>query len=261
MSIRNWVLATVAVILGSWAAARPAADAVWKAVLPDADFAALVTSEAKLLQSHLEQGLNKQTTMRSRISAMMIAGYAQSSMMAGGAKAQQLAELRDMAIKVCDAIEKANTDDAKKLAAGLSPTATGDGSAKTEPVDLNKYFILDELMHQFKPERAGGKDLEKRIKSYMQKRAPLTTADLKDATTAAYQSAIIAQFTVGYAPKVDAGKKKKADWLAWTYEMGDTALAAAKAASAAKPDDKGVKAAFKKLDDACTKCHTVFKES
>ncbi len=114
MSIRNWVLATVAVILGSWAAARPAADAVWKAVLPDADFAALVTSEAKLLQSHLEQGLNKQTTMRSRISAMMIAGYAQSSMMAGGAKAQQLAEQRDMEIKVSYAIEKANTDYAKK---------------------------------------------------------------------------------------------------------------------------------------------------
>ena len=40
----------------------------------------------------------------------------------------------------------------------------------------------------------------------------------------------------------------------------DVILPAAKAAGAAKPDDKAVKAAFKKLDESCAKCHAVFRD-
>jgi cytochrome c556 len=260
MSIRTWIITAGAVLAGSFVVAKPIADSQWKAILPDANFEALVTAEAKTLTSNLDKGLNKQTTARSRTSAMMIAGYAQSSMMAGDGKSGQMATLRDHALKTCEAIEKSKLDDAKRLAAGLSPSVKADAGAKTEPVDLCKQLELEELMHQFKPERAGGKELEKKIKAYMQKRAPLTTEEMKDATTAAYQTAIIAQFAVGYAPKTDTGKKKKADWLDWSHEMNDLAVAAAKTASAAKPDEKAVKAAMRKLDDVCTKCHAVFKE-
>jgi hypothetical protein len=261
MSMRKWVLTVSIVLAGSWAAARPGVDGPWKAVLPEAEFAKLVTFENKLLQEHIGKGLDeKRNANRARVSALMIAGFAQSSMMAGGAKADQLAGLRDLAIKAAKAVEDGKTDEAKKLADSLTPTAKGEAGAKTEPTNLNKLLDLEELMHQFKPERAGGKDLEKKIKTFTQKRAALTTEELKDATVSAYQTAIIAQFTIGFAPAADQGKKKKADWVTWSQEMGELAVAAAKASSAAKPDDKGVKAAFKKLDDACAKCHTVFKD-
>jgi hypothetical protein len=261
MSMSKWALAVSAVMLGSWVVARPAAEGQWKAVLPEAEFAKLVNTENKLLQDHIGKGIEeRRNSTRGRVSALMIAGYAQSSMMAGGASAEQLAGLRDLAIKTSKAIEDGKADDAKKLAASLTPTAKGDAGAKKDPVDLNKLLDLEELMHQFKPEKAGGKELEKKIKAFMQKRAPLTADELKEATVAAYQTAIIAQFTTGFAPKADEGKKKKADWLRWSQEMGDNAVAAAKASSVSKPDDKGVKAAFRKLDDVCANCHAVYKE-
>ena len=261
MSMRNWVVATSLVLFGSWVAARPSADSPWKAVLPDAEFAKLVNIENKLLHDHIGKGLDeKRNATRARVSALMIAGYAQSGMMAGGDKAEQLAGLRDLAIKAAKAVEDGKADDAKKLAGMLTPTAKGEAGAKKEPVDLNKLLDLEELMNQFKLEKAGGKELEKKIKTFMQKRAALSVEELKDATVTAYQAAIISQFTVGFAPKADEGKKKKADWLKWSHEMGDMAVAAAKASSASKPDDKGVKAAFRKLDDVCANCHGVFKD-
>jgi len=61
------------------------------------------------------------------------------------------------------------------------------------------------------------------------------------------------------APAADEGKKKKADWIKWSQEMGENSLAASKAAGAAKTDDKAVKAALKKLDDTCTTCHNTFR--
>jgi hypothetical protein len=247
--------------MGTLVVARPGADGPWKAVLPEAEFVKLVTVENKLLKDHIGKGLDeKRNVTRAQVSAAMIAAYAQSSMMAGGAKADQLAGLRDLAIKTAKAIESKNSEEANKLAAILTPTAKGDAGAKKEPVDLNKLIDLDDLMHQFSPQRGGGKELEKKIKTFMQKRAALTADELKDATMCAYQTAIIAQFAVGFAPEADQGKKKKADWLTWSHEMGDLALAAAKASSAAKPDDKSVKAAFRMLDEGCTRCHNVFKE-
>lgn len=259
MSIRQLVVIS-SVLAASWVAARPVADGPWKALLPDSEFAKLVTLDSKLVQENLSKGLDeKRYANGARRSAMMIAGYAQSSMMARGSNAAQLAGLRDHALKLSKAIDERNLAEAKKLAAEVSPTFAG-APGKAEPVDLNKPFDLGELMHQFKPERSGGKDLEKKIKTYMQKRAALTSEEVKDAVVTAYQTAIIAQFTFGFGPKVDQGKKKKADWATWTTEMGDLALAAAKVSSTTKPDDKAVKAAFKKLDDACTRCHAVFKE-
>jgi cytochrome c556 len=102
--------------------------------------------------------------------------------------------------------------------------------------------------------------LEKKLKTYMQKRAALTPDELKDAVVSAYMTAIIAHYTEAMAPAADAGAKKKADWLKWTTDMEESAIAAAKAAGAAKPDDKAVKAAFKKLDESCAKCHAVFRD-
>lgn len=260
MSMRQLVGICAAVIVGGWVAARPIADSPWKAVLPEPEFAKLVTLENKLLLEHAGKGLeDKRNATRARVSAMMIAAYAQSSMTAGGPKAGQLAALRDLALKASKAIEDGKADDVKKLVAELTPAYKGD--AKADVVDLNKQLDLEELMHQFKPDKAGGKELEKKIKTYMQKRAPLTSEELKEAVVCAYQTAIISQYTVGFAPKADEGKKKRADWITWSREMGDAAVAAAKAANASKTDDKGVKAAFRKLDDTCAKCHAVFKDN
>jgi len=254
------LLAAIALLTGfSSSKARTEDNSPWKAVLTDAEFTRLVADETKTLNAALSKSDEKKMATKAKVAAIMIAAYAQSNMLGNTGKAAQLAGLRDQAIKLSHSIGENKIEEAKSMAAAINPTAPGVAGAKTEAAELHKLLDLDELMTQFKPEQSGGKALEKKIKAYMQKRAALTADEIKDAIGIAYQTAIIAQFTDAMAPD-DSGEKKKSDWVKWSKEMGELGVNAAKLASAAKPDDKAVKAAFKKLDDNCAKCHAIFRQ-
>jgi cytochrome c' len=257
--VRLGICSLAIIGVGMTFGARPDGPNPWKAILAEPEFAKLVTDEAKTIKDALAKSDEKKMVTKAKVSALMIAAYAQSNMLGNSAKATQLAGLRDHAIKLSTNIGDNKFDEAKSMVAVISPTSAGVSGAKTEPAELHKLLDLDELMTQFKPEQSGGKALEKKIKAYMQKRAALTNDEIKDAVSIAYQTAIIAQFTDAMAPE-DSGDKKKADWVKWSKEMGELGVNAAKLASAAKPDDKAVKAAFKKLDDNCAKCHAVFRQ-
>jgi cytochrome c556 len=256
---RRTATAALAVVVcaASWTAAD--SKGPWKSVLPEGEFSKLVTAEAKVVSDAIGKGLaDKKMATKAKVSALMIAAYAQSAMLGNAAKGPQLAALRDKAVAASKAAADGNADEARKLAAELTPTAGGTG--KAEPVDLSKHLDLADLMTQFKPERGGGKELEKKLKALSAKRAALTPAEVQDAVSLAYQSAIIAQFTEVMGPDADMGNKKKADWIKMSQEMGTLGVEAAKTASASRPDDKAVKAALKRLDDNCTKCHQVFRD-
>jgi mono/diheme cytochrome c family protein len=230
-----------------------------KTVLPAADVPKLIEAEAKIISSTLAAGIGeKKMGTKVKVSALMVAQYAQNGMVAEPGKAAQYAGLRDRAVQLSKAAETGNADEAKALAKTL--TLTGGPATKPDALDVAKLMDLDELMQQFKPERGGGKELEKKLQFLAKRRAALTPAEVADAASVGLQSAVIGQLAERYAPDADLGSKKKADWVKWSQDMAALSLDVAKVASAAKPDEKAVKAALKKLDDNCAKCHSVFKD-
>lgn len=131
----------------------------------------------------------------------------QNGMVTEPAKAAQYAGLRDRAVKLAKAAADGNAEEAKKLAATL--TLKGDPSSNGAPQDLAELMELDELMQQFKPERGGGKELEKKLQFLASCRAPLTSAEIADAERVALQTAAIGQLTEHLRRRPTWGRRRK----------------------------------------------------
>jgi hypothetical protein len=255
------LVASLAIIVAPKMTAADAGANVYKPILPDAEFARLVTEDAKVIQTALNTAAtDKKMATKAKTSALMIAVYAQSQMGKPGAKKAEMGGLRDAALKLAKAVTDGKFDDAKKLAADLKPEGKADPAAKPS-VDVHEPFDTDILMQQFKPERSGGMDFEKSMQKLAGKRAAYVPDDFKNATHVGYRIAMIAQPCEAMAPAKDMGKKTRAEWIKLSQEMGKLALEAAQAASQGKADDKKVKAILKKLDDNCTNCHTSYRDN
>jgi cytochrome c556 len=229
-----------------------AADPATKVKLPDAEYKQLVTADAKVIQDTLAKGaMDKKAVAKVKAAAVLIAEYAQN-------RDTPDAGVRDAALGIAKAAAGGKADEAKKLAADLSP---GKGTGKPGLVNLSKEIEIEELMNVFKPERGGGQNLEKDFQTLAGKRAAYTPAEFQKIAPMAYKIAAIAQITEGLPPEQNAGKKTKANWAKWTQEMGQLAVEAGQAARAAKPDDKSVKATLRKLEKTCTDCHEVFRDA
>lgn len=255
--ISRITFAALAMITTTVALGRPpAADdqGIWKSVLSDAEFAKLVAADAKIIADTLKKGEpDKKGVGKIRAAAMMVASYAQG-------QGNSQAGLRDLALKAGKAATAGKFDEVKKLAAAFKPGAASPG-AKNGPIAIHEQFELAELMQQFKNERGGGIALEGAVTATAKKRSPLTAKEIENANINALRIAVIAQPTEAYAPATDEGKKTKAQWVKWSKEMGELAVEAAKLTKATKPDDKAIKAAFRKLEDNCTACHAVFRDA
>jgi len=258
-------LAVLAAGLGFVVAPRmTAADdaaSAYKPVLPEAEFGKLVNDDAKIIQDSLAKASSdKKMAAKAKMSALMIAVYAQGAMAKPGAKTAELAGLRDAALKLGKAVTDGNFDEARKIAADLKPQGKPEAGAKPV-VAVHEPFDTDILMQQFKPERGGGLGMENTLNKLKDKRQPLTPDEVKQATLMSYRIAAIAQATEAMAPAKDMGKKTRAEWIKLSREMGTLALDVTKDTTAAKPDDKKVKAALKKLEANCTNCHTTFRDN
>jgi hypothetical protein len=243
---------------GSAANANAAAE-VYKPVIPADMFTKIVTDETKSLRSALAKASDKKMATKARSVALMIAVYAQEEVARGGPKAKEMAGLRDAALKTAKAVADGKFDDAKKLAAELSPAGKLDPAAKTTPMAVHGDFEIDTLMQVFKPERGGGLEWEKKLEMLKDKRSAYTAADYKQLVPLMYRIAAISQPTTAMVPAA-AGKKNPADWLKFAKDMGDEAVAAAELARKPKPDTKAVKAAVKKLEATCVSCHDKFRD-
>ncbi|MFO0807101.1 MAG: hypothetical protein U0746_00595 [Gemmataceae bacterium] len=234
----------------------------WKPVLLDNEFSTLVTADAKTIGDTLAKGKpDKKGVAKARAAALMVAAYAQGAMAKDGAKAPELSALRDNAVAVAQAIKDDKFDEAKKIAADIKVAGKGGSSAKPDAVAVEKQFDLKELMSQFKPDAAGGISLERNLTKFWNKRgtAPFKEAELKEVLPLLLRTAVIAQVTEAMAPTADEGKKTREAWVKWSKEMGELAEEAAKQARQAKPDDKVLKSALKKLEGNCAACHAVFR--
>jgi cytochrome c556 len=160
--------------------------------------------------------------------------------------------------KIADALEKKDTDNAKKLAQTLK--------------DEDKYPIED-VMQLFKPRKDKGLGIGPKAGAVMpdgielkviamamnelpQKELDAYAADL---ARAAYIAAAVAEVAKDKCPVTKKeGDKDPKDWKNWVESMQKAALELADAAKTKKPSV--VKAAADKVDGACKTCHKVFKE-
>jgi len=89
----------------------------------------------------------------------------------------------------------------------------------------------------------------------------VTTATLKKEgaaiARAGYVTAAIGQIAHAQTPKMDEGKKKKADWIEWSDGLISSAQEFSKIAAAG--DAAGLKKSANKIKQACDSCHMVFK--
>jgi hypothetical protein len=266
-SIRRTAAALAVLAAGLVFGAGPnsgtAADAkgagVYKPVLPDDVFAKLVAEDAKVIKDSLAKASDKKMANKAKVAALMIAVYAQGAAGKPGAKAAELAGLRDEALKVAKAIDAGKVDEAKKKADDLKATGVSAVGAKSGPIAVHDGFDIDLVMQQFKPERGGGLELEKKLQTYVNKRSDYTAVDYQQMVPLLYRIAEIAQPTEALAP-APMGQKDPAKWVKWSQEMGTLAAEAAELAKKPKPDSKAVKAALKNLDANCTTCHTLFRD-
>jgi hypothetical protein len=170
--------------------------------------------------------------------------------------ADEATALRDDVIKVAALLEKKDTAGAEKIAA--------ESGKKAEIEDLMALFALrkgkNAALGIGKTAGAIQPDgIEKKLGELS--KSGVSDKDLADHADAykdmGLQTAAIAVMNGAHEVK-DDGKKKAADWKAWSKELGEAGLALAEAAG--KKDASGVKAAAAKADATCSKCHKVFRE-
>ena len=157
--------------------------------------------------------------------------------------------------KIADALEKGDSDTAKKLATALA----------------KKVEELDDIMHGFKLRTKKGlgvgtkagvvvpDGIELKLNSIA--RDGITAKQLekegKNLAEAAWMTAAISEVAVAKAPARDAGKKKKAKWIEWAEGSRDAAKEFAKAVKDNSVTE--VKAAAIKINNNCNSCHMIFR--
>jgi hypothetical protein len=164
-------------------------------------------------------------------------------------------DIAETIIKIADALEKRDTDNAKKLAQTL------------------KDEDIEDVMHLFKPRKDKGlgigpkagavlpDGIELKVIAMAMNELPQKELDAyaADLARAAYIAAAVAEVAKDKCPVTKKeGDKDPKDWKNWVESMQKAALELADAAKTKKPSV--VKAAADKVDGACKTCHKVFKE-
>jgi hypothetical protein len=228
-----------------------------KALLPAAEFDALVKEDAKVIEDTLAKDEpDKKMVRKVKIAAVMIAAYAQAS--ATKDNAAQRATIRDAAIKVAKLVTDGKFKEAAELAKTL-PTLKAAPGVKTAPVALDKEFGLDDLMHQFATERTGGFGIDKELGELAEEKT-LTPKQVERLGSLGYRLAVVATLAPAYAESQEdkdyKGRTVK-NWVAFTGEFRTAALEMA-AAGRSKSEPATMKA-LEKVSGSCVKCHDVFR--
>ena len=162
--------------------------------------------------------------------------------------------LRDQAIKVAEAVAKADFAAAKTAADGLA-TAKGDAG---KPVDLAKTANVDLsiIMSVFSLDRVGGLNIEKDINTAMK-----DPSDKATLIRVAQNCVAIGEFTKHLpGEEVKSADDKKA-WDEFTTNMIKISHEiATEAAKGDKADDEMLKKKLLDLDDSCYNCHDKFRD-
>jgi hypothetical protein len=169
--------------------------------------------------------------------------YAAGTSKAGGNK-----EIVATVDKIADAIKSGDMDTAKKLAAAA------------------KKYDLEDVMDLFKTVKKDGRGwkgakptdgIEAKIREVARdgdKNIAKNTAIYEEIGPV---TAAIAMIAEAKAPEKDSGKKLKKNWIQWSQDVQEGAVALAKAAKSKSAAD--TKTAMTKINNACNACHSDFR--
>src|SRR6266852_3359837 len=176
-----------------------------------------------------------------------------------GGAADDKADLRATIQKIADAIEKKDSEQAKKLAEEVAKSHDLEDvmnlMSKRDPAGKAKRFGVGK-----KPGAISPDGIEAKIQNMGKKPLPQPQIDKEaaDLTEMAYRVAAIAEVAHAKPPEKDEPKKKKKDWMEWSADMKKKSLALADAAKTKKPVE--IKTAVANLNSTCNECHAVFRE-
>lgn len=225
----------------------------------DPELQRLIERSAKIVRESLGNGNPDQpSAQRAHAQAVMIAVYAQSG--PGGAHTFRRATLRDGALRLAAALRDKNYPGAQKQARALvylhpDPRAPV-GSVRI----LTRHIDLEDMMHQFVPERRGGLGVEMKIHKLVgnkdnakAKVLPREALDDEMVLMAQQVAHVAAWIKDDYKPP----NKKLAEWKARADDARQAALDLATAARA--KNGKEAWQALTRLDIACCNCHDIFR--
>jgi hypothetical protein len=231
-----------------WAIPGGAADP--KKDLDDAETKAVMEFNAKVLQDTLaQQKITRALKLRASTAARMIALTAQSGR---GAQTQELATIRDTALRIADEIDKENYADAKAKAKDLL-SMKADPNAKLGTIKIiDKDMRIEDIMNQFSSDRVGGLDIESKLDDWDEKGLP---AKLGEVASAANQVFVVIDAVRDHAADLKHGTQKQ-----WDSFADQARKQAQELGNAARKDDKdATKKALASLNKSCEECHKVFK--
>ena len=163
--------------------------------------------------------------------------------------------LQHAAAALADAAKKKNLDDVKKLAAEIA-----DFKKAAPPADLKPLGSLSEKVPVHNLMEAVQSCYKKHQEfGRMSSAAFGQKGKAEELATAAYKMAAFSVAITAHLPKDKDELKGKQpdDWLKPTADMRKATLEIAAAAKAKKHND--AKAAIRRMDAACTKCHDNFR--
>lgn len=134
--------------------------------------------------------------------------------------------------KIAAAYKKGDADAAKKLAAATAK-------------NVKLIEEIPDLMHMYRPLDKGGLGIEKALKKL----------EVKDAAEIGFYVVAMAELTVAKGWPKDQGKRTKKAWNEISEEMRAAAQDLAKA-----KNEKAVAATARKVENACNRCHMIFKD-
>jgi hypothetical protein len=259
--VQRFAAAAAALLLGLGVLAAGGAAQVGdgKVVLAEGERNQLIAHDTKVIQEALAKDtLDPKTTRKLKATALMVAAYAQGAL--DTPRAKEMAALRDTALKLLQALENKNVDEAKKLAPALAPALTPAAKADPgAPVPLHKLLPLELLMRQFSGERVGGYKMEAELEELAESKEALTAAQLEKLLPLANKVVVIGRLARAYdPPKTEEAQQTRKNWERFAEQMETAAAAVATAARARQAD--AARAAVVRLNDTCTACHKVFRD-
>jgi hypothetical protein len=236
---------TLGVYLTSSAQGLPAPKDVDDLVAHDAEFIKKTLAKANP---------DKKAQRKMRLTALMIAQYAQSGIYKGNAKNAALATLRDQALDVHKAVVDGKFDDAKLLAEKLSLSAPVNKEAKLDPIALDKLEEFDNVMSMFSKSGFG---MDEFLEDLTTLKNNPTDEEAKKIKLVALKVSMIGVLSQAHAPPMVGGARTVEAWKGFGKDMYKDSLELVKAAEEKKA--AGIIKAAVKVNDTCKSCHDVFR--
>jgi hypothetical protein len=241
-------------------------DADWKTVLPEAELIRLVEDSVKFLQDATRSTTALRTQAKpAENRAYVLLICAQAGLNGDGDLAKKSAVLKSVALNLAEAIKKQDLATAKKQVEVLAKFKSMKPDGKTEggEIDLAKSVPIASLMKEVG-------ETDKKLQDAKRLTAAAFTAKGKadEIATLSYKMAALTMAITAHVPEKDPDPKEtdkdkqqmtRKLWLESTAESRDATLEMAAAAKAKKASD--FKAAYSKMDSACTRCHDVFRKT